>query len=75
LGRVLEAAVDVRAIGARLAVVEEEMGRATPEAAQIRAEEYAELSERFRLLDGYTLEARAREVLVGLGFKPEALRV
>lgn len=73
LGRVLEAAVEVRTIGERLAVVEEEMGHATPEAAQVLAEEYAELSDRFRVLDGYTLEARAREVLVGLGFKPEAL--
>jgi ATPase subunit of ABC transporter with duplicated ATPase domains len=36
-------------------------------------ERYGEVQERFQALDGYALEARAREVLAGLSFSPERM--
>jgi ATPase subunit of ABC transporter with duplicated ATPase domains len=36
-------------------------------------ERYGEVQHRFEELDGYALEARAREVLSGLGFSPEMM--
>lgn len=36
-------------------------------------ERYGEVLERFQELDGYALEARAREVLAGLSFSPERM--
>jgi ATP-binding cassette subfamily F protein 3 len=45
-----------------------DVGRATRLAA-----EHAELTDRFGILDGYTLVARSEEVLLGLGFAPAAL--
>jgi ATP-binding cassette subfamily F protein 3 len=35
------------------------------------AERYADLEAKFRMLDGYSIEAKAEEILVGLGFSKE----
>jgi ATP-binding cassette subfamily F protein 3 len=64
-----EAGQRLRALEAELAAAE---GADTPEAAQRLLAEYGELEARFSSLGGYTLEAEAKRVLGGLGFKPES---
>ena len=68
----LEAFRDVRATGARMAALEQEM--ASVDGAQLDAlfEEYAHLSNEFETHGGYEMEHRTQAVISGLGF-PEAM--
>ena len=66
LEEVLAAAGDVAELEARLAELERSVSASGDDAQLL--EEYGRVRERFEALDGYTLEARARKVLAGLGF-------
>lgn len=64
----------VAEVGARLAVLEAAMG--DPERAdelEALVEEFGEVQARFDELDGYALDARAREILAGLSFRTDSL--
>lgn len=67
-----EAALDVfahtRRLGATLASLEQEMGRASGPALDTLLDRYAELSDRFEAGGGYDIEHRTDQVLAGLGF-------
>ncbi len=65
---------EVAEIGRQLHELEQAMadpGRADEMEPLI--ESYGELQERFETLDGYSLDARARAILAGLGFRPESV--
>ncbi|MBL8605639.1 MAG: ABC-F family ATP-binding cassette domain-containing protein [Myxococcales bacterium] len=65
---------EVADVAHRLHQLEAAMG--DPEQADQMSEiieEFGEVQARFDALDGYALEARAREILGGLGFAPETL--
>ena len=64
-GAVSAVAAELRALEAAL----EDPARA--DALDAVVERYGEVQARFEELDGYALEARAREILAGLGFAPE----
>ncbi len=60
--------------GHRLEVLAEEVGKTTDEGERAKLlAEYARLQERFEALEGYSAEARAREIANGLGFAPDQL--
>lgn len=64
----------VAEIGARLAELETAMG--DPKRADeldVLVEEFGDVQARFDELDGYALDARAREILAGLSFRPDSL--
>ncbi len=74
LAATMEGAGPVAAISAEMAELEAAM--ADPDrcdAADQLVERYGEVQARFDELDGYSLEARAQEVLAGLGFDPEVI--
>jgi len=56
----------------RMTILQEEMTEATGEELDALLAEYGELQHRFEALGGYNVEAQAREILSGLGFRPEA---
>jgi ATP-binding cassette subfamily F protein 3 len=64
----LDAFSAVRATGARLAALEQEMAAADGESLDILFEEYARLSTEFETHGGYDMEHRTEQVLSGLGF-------
>src|SRR6266581_4603844 len=71
---VMDGAGPVSAVAAELKALEAAM--ADPDQADDMDEiiaRYGEVQARFEELDGYALEARAREVLSGLGFSPEMM--
>ncbi|HEX9889156.1 MAG TPA: ABC-F family ATP-binding cassette domain-containing protein [Nitriliruptorales bacterium] len=69
LDAVLDGAVELRRIQARLTEVERELeGGATDERL---LDEYGHLQDRFGHLGGYDVESRAHRVLAGLGFAPD----
>ncbi|RWK16124.1 MAG: ABC-F family ATP-binding cassette domain-containing protein [Mesorhizobium sp.] len=74
VAEVMEGAGPVSAVAAEMRELEHAMG--DPDRAyemdQI-IERYGELQHRFEELDGYALDGRAREVLVGLGFSQEMM--
>jgi ATP-binding cassette, subfamily F, member 3 len=63
---------ELREIRERLAVIEKEMSGLSEGSKQTEAlvEEHGRLLHEFERYDGYTLEARALKVLMGLGFQP-----
>ncbi len=66
---VLSAAAAMAEAGHRLEVITEELASATDPSERDRLiAEHARLQERFEALDGYAVEARAREICAGLGF-------
>ncbi len=65
----MEAFSGLRAIEAEMRALEADMAGSGGAAAD-RLARYGELQERFERAGGYTAEARAREVLTGLGFPP-----
>jgi ATP-binding cassette subfamily F protein 3 len=73
LDEVLSEASGVRGLEHRIRVLEEELATATPEETETLLAEYGRLTERFEHLGGYTVEAEARAVLTGLGFKERDL--
>lgn len=56
-----------------LRLLEEEIGSAPPETAHELLAHYGELQSRYEQLGGYSREARAREIMFGLGFKERHL--
>lgn len=73
LNRVLDAAVDARAVEQQLQTLEHALNTATAANIEALSQKHAELTERYRLLEGHTLAARGRAILVGLGFASDAL--
>ncbi len=71
LEEVIAAAGDVTALASRLAELEAAVGARGDDPELL--EEYGRVLERFEALDGYTLEARARKTLAGLGFGEEEM--
>ena len=71
LEQTISARADLIELRHRLHVLEQRMGAGEHDADILH--EYGEAQERYTHGDGYTLEARAREVLGGLGFLDEAL--
>jgi ATP-binding cassette subfamily F protein 3 len=70
LAEVLTVAAEVTSVEHRLTLLEADLGEIWEPAEQERLlEEYGRLQERFEHLGGYTIEADARSVLTGLGFK------
>lgn len=73
LEEVLSGGADVSSIEHHLRLLEEEIATAAPEAAGELLAHYGELQSKYEHLGGYSLEARAREILFGLGFKEKHL--
>jgi len=73
LDEVLAEASGIRGLEHRMAVLEQEMETAAPEDAEGLLLEYGRLRERYEHLGGYTVEAEARAVLTGLGFREQDL--
>jgi ATP-binding cassette subfamily F protein 3 len=74
LEAVMDGAEDIRAAEAELVAAEAELAGAegaAPEDAEALAHRHAEALERVQLKGGFTLEARAHEILRGLGFSEE----
>src|SRR4051812_39787342 len=74
VSEVMDGAGPVSAVAAELKALETAM--ADPDQADDMDEiiaRYGEVQARFEELDGYALDARAREVLAGLGFSPEMM--
>ena len=63
----------VNGIEHRMTVLQAEMAEASDNELEPLLAEYGELQHRFEALGGYNIESRAREILSGLGFRPEAL--
>jgi len=73
LDEVLSEAAGVRGLEHRIQVLAEELETAEAEQADALLTEYGRLQERFEHLGGYTVEAEAKAVLTGLGFKERDL--
>jgi ATP-binding cassette subfamily F protein 3 len=73
LEEALTAAEHVTTLEHRLRLLEDELAAADEEDQQRVLAEYGRLRERFEALGGYTLEAEARSVLFGLGFRESDL--
>mgnify|MGYP000582949836 FL=1 len=72
LQEVMDAAVEIKTLGERsqeLQLVIADQG-AQGDVDQSILEEYGHVQDRFERLGGYELEANARQILAGLGFKP-----
>ncbi len=74
VAEVLTAVQDVLDMQAKMTRLEEEISESTDGAEQeTLLGEYARVSEAFERADGYTLEPRARSILMGLGFSEKEL--
>ena len=73
LQEVLSVSAAVNGIEHRMTVLQTEMAEASDNDLEPLLAEYGELQHRFEALGGYNIESRAREILSGLGFRPEAL--
>lgn len=73
LEEVLAGGSEASAIERHLRLLEEEISTAPPEAAEDLLSHYGELQTKYEQLGGYSLEARAKEILFGLGFKEKHL--
>ncbi|MBI3608531.1 MAG: ABC-F family ATP-binding cassette domain-containing protein [Nitrospirae bacterium] len=73
LQEVLSVSAAVNGIEHRMTVLQAEMAEASDDELEALLAEYGELQHRFEALGGYNIESRAREILSGLGFRPEAL--
>src|SRR5919205_1072927 len=65
----LDAFAKTRCLGAALAALEQEMGRASGTELDALLERYAEISTHFEAAGGYDIEHRTDQVLAGLGFQ------
>ncbi len=75
LGEVLTVASEVTSLEHRISVLETDIAEETEEDELERMlAEYARIRERFEHLGGYTIEADARAVLTGLGFRESDMR-
>jgi len=73
LDEVLSGSADVSSLEHHMRLLEEEIATAPAEAAEDLLAHYGELQTKYENLGGYSREARAREVLFGLGFKEKHL--
>ncbi len=74
LAETLAGAGEVSAVGQELAELEQAMADpARMDELEALVERFGTVQARFDELDGYALEARAREILAGLGFRPEVV--
>jgi ATP-binding cassette subfamily F protein 3 len=73
LGHVLAGFPEIQRMEEELEQLAAEMAGAGDEAAEELMRRYGELQHRFEAAGGYSLEARAKAILGGLGFKPEEL--
>ncbi len=73
LEEVMNISDDLQRTRERLAELEIEMARFadSPEQIAVVVEEHGRLLHEFERYEGYTLEARGRKILQGLGFRPE----
>ncbi len=70
LDEVLKSAVGVTSLQDKMKILEEELSSIDDPKKQERlAKEYGKLQERYTILGGYGLEAEAKRILQGLGFK------
>ena len=69
LDEVITEASGVRGLEHRMSMLESEMESAEGSSLEELLEEYGRLRERYEHLGGYTVEAEARAVLTGLGFR------
>ena len=69
LEEVLAGGSDVSTIEHHLRLLEEEIATATPDIVEELLGRYGELQSKYEHLGGYSREARAKEILFGLGFK------
>ncbi len=73
LEMVLGGGTEVSSIEHHLRLLEEEIATASPDMAEKLLERYGELQAKYEHLGGYSYEARAREILFGLGFQEKHL--
>ncbi len=73
LDEVLSVASGVRGLEHRIHLLEEELASASAEETDTLLAEYGRLRDRFEHMGGYTVEAEARAVLTGLGFRESDL--
>ena len=70
LGEVLKGAAGITSLQDKMKILEEELSSIEdPKDQEKLAKEYGKLQERYTLLGGYSLEADAKQILQGLGFK------
>ncbi|MGQ9645371.1 MAG: ATP-binding cassette domain-containing protein [Thermodesulfobacteriota bacterium] len=70
LNEALEALSGVISLQDKMKILEEELASVEdPTEQEKRAKEYGKLQERYALLGGYGIEAEAKQILQGLGFK------
>ncbi len=70
LGEVLKGAEHIISLEDKMRILEEELSSLqAPEEQEKLAKEYGKLQERYAILGGYGLEAEAKQILKGLGFK------
>jgi len=70
LGEVLKSVPTILSLQDKMRILEEELSSIdNPKAQEKLAKEYGKLQERYTLLGGYGLEAEAKQILNGLGFK------
>ncbi len=72
LQEVMDAALEIRAFGARAEELQLKIAEAgeSGEVPQSLLDEYGHVQDRFERLGGYELESNARQILAGLGFRP-----
>lgn len=73
LEEVLAGGSEASSIERHLRLLEEEIATAPPDAVDELLAHYGELQTKYEQLGGYSLEARAKEILTGLGFKEKHL--
>ncbi|MEO5656394.1 MAG: ABC-F family ATP-binding cassette domain-containing protein [Nitrospiria bacterium] len=73
LQEVLSVSAGINRAEHRMTVLQVEMAEAVGGELEALLAEYGDLQHRFEALGGYNVEAQARAILTGLGFRPEAL--
>lgn len=70
---VMAAAIEIRSMGERAEELQVKIAEADADDPALNAmlEEYGRVQDRFEHLGGYELESNARQILSGLGFKPD----
>ena len=70
---VMDAAIEIRSMGERAEELQRKIAEAdaSDPAFEAMLEEYGRVQDRFEHLGGYELESNARQILSGLGFRPE----
>jgi ATP-binding cassette subfamily F protein 3 len=72
LQEVLSVSSEITSLEHRMAILQEEMGDVAEDEMEGLLAEYGELQHRYEAMGGYHVETQAREILSGLGFRPEA---